>query len=65
LQEWRRRVMQLPAAHGLDAPTLTDHIPHLLDELSTALRSRDDDTIAVRISGAQRRGGPRSNHPCR
>jgi signal transduction histidine kinase len=46
LQEWRRRVMQLPAAHGLDAPTLTDHIPLLLDELSAALRSRDDDTIA-------------------
>jgi two-component system, OmpR family, phosphate regulon sensor histidine kinase PhoR len=45
LAEWRRRVMQLPSAKGLDAPTLIDHIPHLLIELSVALRSRDDESI--------------------
>jgi two-component system, OmpR family, phosphate regulon sensor histidine kinase PhoR len=38
--------MELPSAIGLDAPTLIDHIPMLIDELAAALRSRSDETIA-------------------
>lgn len=37
LSEWRREVRQLPSAQDLDTPTLNDHIPTLLDELSLAL----------------------------
>lgn len=37
LSEWRRQVSQLPSARHLDVPTLNDHMPGLLDELSRAL----------------------------
>ena len=30
---WRGKLRQLSIAQGLDHPTLTDHIPHFLDEL--------------------------------
>ena len=46
LTRWRGQVRELPAARHLDAPTLNDHIPHLLVELAEALRSKSDETIA-------------------
>jgi two-component system phosphate regulon sensor histidine kinase PhoR len=46
LAAWRAQVRALPAARGLDTPTLNDHIPHLLAELATALRAGSDETIA-------------------
>lgn len=45
LSRWREQVRQLPSARHLDTPTLNDHIPALLDELATALRSRSEQTI--------------------
>lgn len=49
LAHWREQVCQLPSATHLDAPTLTDHIPTLLDELVGALRRVSDQTIAQRL----------------
>ena len=46
LAEWRAKVRALPSARDLDTPTLNDHIPDLLAELATALRSGSDETIA-------------------
>src|SRR4051812_15135457 len=46
LARWRGQVRELPAARELDAPTLNDHIPHLIAELALALRSKSDATIA-------------------
>jgi len=46
LAVWRAQVRALPAARNLDAPTLNDHIPHLLAELASALRAGSDATIA-------------------
>lgn len=45
LSHWRQQVRQLPSAQRLDVPTLNDHIPGLLEELSAALQSRSDETI--------------------
>jgi signal transduction histidine kinase len=45
LAQWRAQVCQLPSAQGLDAPTLDDHVPALLDELALAFRSLSDETI--------------------
>src|SRR5688572_27595606 len=39
LSHWDREVALLPGAEQLDAPTITDHIPELLTELSNNLRS--------------------------
>ena len=39
LSEWHREVGLLPGAEQLDAPTITDHIPQLLIELSNNLKS--------------------------
>ena len=39
LSDWHREVDLLPGAEQLDAPTITDHIPQLLTELSQNLRS--------------------------
>src|SRR5918996_3778671 len=39
LSNWHREVGLLPGAEQLDAPTITDHIPQLLIELSENLRS--------------------------
>jgi len=44
LSRWRRGVRQLPSAQGLDAPTLNDHMPLLIDELADALESQPDST---------------------
>jgi len=46
LLRWRATVRELPSAKQLDTPTLNDHIPLLLAELSAALRAGSDDTIA-------------------
>jgi len=46
LLRWRDQVRSLPSARDLDTPTLNDHIPYLLAELETALRSGSDETIA-------------------
>jgi two-component system phosphate regulon sensor histidine kinase PhoR len=46
LAAWRSEVRALPAAEHLDVPTLNDHIPQLLAELSAALRARIEETIA-------------------
>jgi signal transduction histidine kinase len=39
LSDWDSQVALLPGAEQLDAPTITDHIPELLTELSRNLRS--------------------------
>ncbi len=46
LSRWREQVRLLPSAKHLDTPTLNDHVPPLLDELATALRSATDKTIS-------------------
>ncbi len=46
LSRWREQVRTLPSAQGLDTPTLNDHVPALLDELSEALRMVADQPIA-------------------
>jgi len=38
LRAWRSQLRSLPSARHLDTPTLNDHIPVLLNELSAALR---------------------------
>ncbi len=45
LSTWRQQTRELPSAKHLDIPTLNDHIPSLLDELTTALQSKSDQTI--------------------
>jgi len=46
LAQWRQQVCRLPTAQGLAAPALDDHVPDLLDELSAALASLSDETLA-------------------
>jgi two-component system, OmpR family, phosphate regulon sensor histidine kinase PhoR len=46
LSSWREQVRKLPSAQGLDTPTLNDQVPALLDELSEALRTVSDQSIA-------------------
>jgi two-component system phosphate regulon sensor histidine kinase PhoR len=46
LSEWRSQSRALPAARNLDVPTLNDHIPQLLAELSAAFRAGTEETIA-------------------
>lgn len=46
LLDWRTQVRQLPSAQHLDAPTLTDHIPWLVDELALAFETASDIAIA-------------------
>jgi len=45
LFEWRRQVRELPSARDIDLPTLTDHIPSLVDELVRELNANVDQTI--------------------
>jgi two-component system phosphate regulon sensor histidine kinase PhoR len=54
LSRWRQEVRALPSAQHLDAPTLDDHIPALLEELAEALATKSDETIAE----ALREGSP-------
>jgi two-component system, OmpR family, phosphate regulon sensor histidine kinase PhoR len=46
LSRWREQVRKLPSAQGLDTPTLNDQVPALLDELSEALDTVSDQSIA-------------------
>jgi len=41
LARWREQVRQLPGAAGLDAPTINDEVPQLLDNLAEALDAGD------------------------
>jgi two-component system, OmpR family, phosphate regulon sensor histidine kinase PhoR len=45
LSQWREQVRQLPSAKHLDAPTLNDHVPALIDELATAFHLASEQTI--------------------
>ena len=45
LSQWRFQVRELPSARHLDIPTLNDHMPSLLDELATELKSNSELTI--------------------
>src|SRR5689334_5478754 len=45
LTNWRDQVKQLPSGRNLDIPALNDHIPSLIGELISALRSKSDQTI--------------------
>lgn len=51
LARWRTQLRQLDSARHLDLPTLNDHIPNLLIELSAALRSTPYEAIAEAASG--------------
>ena len=51
LSRWRQEVRELPSARDLDAPTLDDHIPTLLEELAAALDAKSDKTIADVVRG--------------
>ena len=52
LLRWRAQVRQLPSARHLDIPTLNDHIPSLLDELTTALQTSSGQTIPETLAEA-------------
>ena len=61
LLDWRQQVRRLPAARNLDVPTLNDHVPPLLDELTEALGSGKYESLldvqlenSPRIHGSQR-----------
>ena len=45
LAGWRAEVRQLSVAHGLDVPTLNDHIPDLLEELADELEAHVDESM--------------------
>lgn len=45
LSQWRLQVRELPSARHLDIPTLNDHMPSLLDELASELKSNSKLTI--------------------
>jgi len=50
LFEWRRQVRELPSARDIDLPTLTDHIPSLVDELVRELNANVDQTISEALA---------------
>jgi two-component system phosphate regulon sensor histidine kinase PhoR len=45
LARWREQVRELPGAKHLDVPTLNDHLPSLLVDLSDALIAKSNETI--------------------
>jgi two-component system phosphate regulon sensor histidine kinase PhoR len=49
LRGWRSEVCKLPSAKNLDAPTLNDHVPFLLKEISAALRAGSNETISEAV----------------
>ena len=57
LARWRAQVKELPSARHLDAPTLNDHLPALLEELAQALEEKSEETIA----DALKEGSPREH----
>jgi signal transduction histidine kinase len=42
IENWIIRVMRVPQARELDRPTLTDHMPHLIEQLGRTLRKHED-----------------------
>jgi two-component system, OmpR family, phosphate regulon sensor histidine kinase PhoR len=61
LEEWRSEVRRLPTARNMDAPTLNDHIPPLLDQLASALMTGHTESVldlqleqSPQIHGTQR-----------
>lgn len=52
LSSWRTQVCAMPCARHLDAPTLDDHMPALIEELALALE-RDSDESIVDLIEAQ------------
>jgi len=50
LLRWRQEIRALPSARHLDVPTLNDHVPALLDELVSALKSGSNETIAEALA---------------
>ncbi len=50
LANWRHQARQIPSARHLDTPTLNDHIPQLLAELTAALQQGSDKTISKALS---------------
>lgn len=52
LARWREQVRALPSAQHLDAPTLNDHLPGLIDELAAALREHSGETIPEALNAA-------------
>ena len=52
LARWRQQVQELPSAKHLDAPTLNDHLPQLIDELAAALGEKSDETIPEALNSA-------------
>ena len=52
LAQWREQVRALPSAQHLDAPTLNDHVPQLIEEVAAALQARSDETIPEALSEA-------------
>ena len=50
LVRWRTQVRELPSARHLDVPSLNDHMPLLLVELATVLKSKSDQTIPEALS---------------
>jgi len=52
LVQWRQQVRALPSAQHLDAPTLNDHLPQLIEEVAAALQARSDETIPAALSDA-------------
>lgn len=61
LSRWRKQVRQLPSAKDLNIPTLNDHVPILIEELTYAFQTSSDEKIlkaslgnSPPIHGAQR-----------
>src|SRR5262245_54845892 len=58
LQIWRTEVRRLPAARNLDVPTLNNHIPELLSELTAALKAgRTESVLDIELAETPRTHG--------
>ena len=56
LSRWRQQVRKLPAARHLDAPTINDQVPELLDVLAEALLQHQEETDAETMSISKEHG---------
>lgn len=61
LVSWRAQVRALPTARHMDTPTLTDHIPVLVDELAVAFETSSDAKIErdVKLGSSPAHGSQR------
>ena len=50
LARWRQQVRQLPGAAHLDAPTINDQVPELLDSLADSLKPTNEPRETTAIS---------------